>query len=55
MSEPTEKELMSTIMTAAADLINTYDSSLSTTAIQTRMRRIAKDLLNVAGEYNDEY
>ena len=54
MSEPTEKELMSAIMTAASDLIQTYDSSLSLSAMQTRTRRIADDLLNAAGEHHDK-
>ena len=50
MTEPTEKELLSAAMMAAADLIQTYDSSLSTKAIQTRMKRIAQDILDAAGE-----
>jgi hypothetical protein len=50
MTEPTEKELISAAMVAATDLIQTHNSSLSTKAIQTRMKRIAQDLLDAAGE-----
>ena len=50
MNNATEKELMTAIMTAATDLIQTYDSSLSTSAIRTRMERIADDLLDAANE-----
>ena len=49
-SDTTEKELMADIMTAATDLIQTYDSGLSTAAIRTRMERIADDLLDAANE-----
>jgi hypothetical protein len=43
MSE--EKELMIVIMHAAADLIQTYNSGLSNSAIRVRMQRIADDLI----------
>lgn len=45
MSEATQNDLMIATMKAAADLIKTYNSGLSQNAIQTRMERIADDLL----------
>ena len=44
-----EKELMVAIMNASGDLIQTYDSGLSTEAIKTRMKRIATDLIYAVG------
>ena len=44
------KCLMITIMKAASDLIQTYGSGLSDSAIRTRMARISDDLLYAVNE-----
>jgi hypothetical protein len=43
-----DKTLMVAIMIAAADLIQTYNSGLSTETTKTRMLRIADDLIGAA-------
>jgi hypothetical protein len=47
MSE--DRVLMKSIMKAAENLIQCYDSELSDSAIRFRMKRIAEDLLLAAG------
>ena len=43
-----DETLMVAIMIAAADLIQTYNSGLSTGTTKTRMMRIADDLIHAA-------
>ena len=42
--ESQQKELMTAAMDAAVNLIQTYNSGLSTAAIRMRMNRVADDL-----------
>ena len=43
-----DKDLIKTLMNSAVDLIQTYDSGLSTKAIIFRTKRIAEDLMHTA-------
>lgn len=53
MTTTCNKCMMSSIMRAASDLINTYDSALSDGAIKTRMLRISEDLIYAVNECDD--
>lgn len=47
---PTKEELLTVIRKCAVDLIQTHGTTLSDSAIRTRMKRIADDLDQAANE-----